>query len=100
MLKAGLISIALNAGLLSFVSEGPPRFDIEKACAGLTAANSGIARPQQSCREDENKARVTLDGSWASYPAAERNRCVEAAGLVGAPSYVQVLTCLQLAKPN
>lgn len=100
MLNAGLISIALHAGLLTFVADGPPRFDIEKSCAGLTASNSGIPRPQQACREDESKAQSALAGRWASYPAGARNRCIESASLVGAPSYVQVLTCLEMAKPQ
>lgn len=99
MLNAGLISIALHAGLLTTVADGPPRFDIGKSCAGLTAGNSGIARPQQACREDESKAQSALTGRWASYPASARERCVKSASLVGAPSYVQVLTCLEMTKP-
>ncbi|KRE16541.1 hypothetical protein ASE63_15085 [Bosea sp. Root381] len=100
MLNAGLIAIAVNAGLLTFVADGPPRFDIEKSCAGLTARNSGIARPQQACHDDESKAQTALAASWANYSAADRNRCVESASLVGAPSYVQVLTCLEMTKPK
>jgi hypothetical protein len=100
MWNAGLISIALHAGLLTFAADGPPRFDINKSCAGLTAQNSGIARPQQACREDENKAQSALAGRWAGYPAGARDRCVKSASLVGAPSYVQVLTCLEMTKPQ
>jgi len=100
MLNAGLISIALHVGFLTFVADGPPDFDIEKSCAGLTAGNTGITRPQQACREDERKAQSELARSWASYPAAERNFCIESASLVGAPSYVQLLTCLQIAQPK
>ena len=100
MLNPSLIAIALNAGLVTLVADNPPRFDIEKSCAGLTAQNSGIQRPQQACHDDESKARSALTASWASYPAPERNRCVESASLVGAPSYVQVLTCLEMTKPK
>ena len=41
-------------------------------------------------------ARDSLAAKWAQYPAAKRNSCVEGAKLGTSPSYVQVITCLEM----
>jgi hypothetical protein len=69
------------------------------------STSSGPAgRPQyQAClgatRRHEQDARSKLEQDWSQYSAAQRNHCD---GLVtdlgGAPSYVELLTCLEMAK--
>lgn len=97
MIAAGLLSLSLSTGLLVPVADGPPRFDIEATCRTADAGGSGGGRTTGACRDDERKAQASLVAKWASYRPASRNECVEATRLGGVPSYVQVLTCLELA---
>ena len=61
--------------------------------------SSAIAsRDENSCNQDEETARATLGKVWAQYTTAQRRDCVQLTSLGGPPSYVEVLTCLEMAK--
>lgn len=100
MIHAALVVLSLGSGLVVPVAEGPPRFDIEKSCRQTGDPGMKVDRPIQSCRDDERKAEVDLQQRWASFPAGQRSTCVQGASLGGPPSYVQVLTCLEMAGPK
>lgn len=100
MLIVSLVSLSLAAGPIVPIADGPPRFDIERSCRQVADPGMGVGRPAGACRDDERKAQEQLQRQWTSYPAASRNTCVEGASLGGPPSYVQVLTCLEMAAPK
>ncbi|SEF89590.1 hypothetical protein [Bosea lathyri] len=97
MIIAGLVALTLSSGLLVPIADGPPRFDIEQTCRNAGEPAVAGRPPNQACRDDERKAETTLQQRWSQYPAASRVTCVESTGLGGPPSYVQVLTCLEMA---
>ena len=43
-------------------------------------------------------ARSKLDKDWSQYSAAQRSQCDDLVTTGGAPSYVELLTCLEMAK--
>lgn len=91
--------IALTvASQLTLVADGVPTFDINQSCRA--AASTGVSpdRNAESCRRDEQSAREELAKAWSGYSAAERARCTSLVRLGGAPSYVELLTCLDMAK--
>jgi hypothetical protein len=47
---------------------------------------------------DEQSARTTLVAQWESFAASDRVSCAQSEDAGGAPSYVELLTCLQMAK--
>lgn len=96
MIAAGLLSLSLSTGLLIPVADGPPRFDIEAGCKGVAAAGGTAS----ACRDEERRAQASLETKWASFRPANRTECLEASKLVGTPSYVQLLTCLEIAASN
>lgn len=96
MIAAGLLSLSLAPGLLVPVADGPPRFDIEASCRGVASAGG----TPSTCRDEERRAQASLEAKWASFRPGNRNECLEAAKLVGTPSYVQLLTCLEIAATN
>jgi hypothetical protein len=60
---------------------------------------SGPARANRAaCQHDENDARTKLEQEWTRYNAAQRSQCENFAGRDRAPSYVELLTCLEIAK--
>src|SRR5262245_53826724 len=93
-----LFPIILTATQMVLVADSVPKFDVERTCRA--ASVSGVpGRDSASCQRDEQDARSTLEKDWSRYSAAERSQCD---GLVinpgGAPSYVELLTCLEMAK--
>ena len=52
----------------------------------------------KTCMSDESSARDKLTQQWASFPPGNREHCERVAALGQLPSYVELLTCLQMAK--
>lgn len=99
MIIAGLLSVSLSTAPILAVADGPPRFDISASCRDVGKATDGIGRPVSACVGDEERARDQLSAKWSQYPASRRETCVQGARLGGPPSYVQVITCLEMSKP-
>jgi hypothetical protein len=76
------------------IASGPPNFDIARTCRGATGE---IGRTPKTCLYDEESARSELAKGWSGYPPAERTRCSELASLPEFESYVELITCLELA---
>jgi hypothetical protein len=51
----------------------------------------------KSCIRDERNARKVLVKSWARFASQDQMKCTEETNLDGTPSYVELLTCLQIA---
>jgi hypothetical protein len=50
------------------------------------------------CKRDEEDAHSKLQQDWAQYSPAQRTGCVRFSSLGSSPSYVELLTCLEMAK--
>ena len=48
--------------------------------------------------ETNKDARSRFEKDWSQYSAAQRSQCAGFAALDRAPSYVELLTCLEMAK--
>lgn len=76
------------------VSDTLPNFNVEPSCrGGLT--NPGDNARYEQCLKEEAGAKTTLQAGWSKFPAADRVACADTARL-GTPSYVELLTCLQM----
>jgi hypothetical protein len=77
-----------------------PKFDIARSCKLDVAATAGLAVDQsiKSCMNDEQKAKRQLASQWSKFPAAGRASCTSEESIGGTPSYVSLLTCLQLGQ--
>jgi hypothetical protein len=89
----------LGVQLLSPVSETVPTFNVEPSCKGAAAASAQmvLAQSYSACMDEEKLAREQLVSSWQSFTAANRTRCTEESSGEGLSSYVELLTCLQIA---
>jgi hypothetical protein len=75
-----------------------PDFNIEPTCRSAAAAAIAPDRGMDACRTDEREARAKLEQDWHSYPAKQQADCIRLSFLDGQPSYVEVLTCLEIAR--
>lgn len=94
-----VFAAALLAGAPSASAAGAlPNFNIEPGCRAATTAAVSPNRDENACKADENTARAKLKEEWGQYNASQRDHCVRLSSLGGSPSYVELLTCLELAK--
>lgn len=92
--------IILGSQLVIPAADRIPKFDIARSCKLDIAATAGLSVDQsiKSCVDDEQKARRQLGGQWSKLPAASRQSCISQEGVGGVPSYVSLLTCLQMGQ--
>jgi len=48
------------------------------------------------CLRSEREAREQLTREWANFSAADRAQCTQTASMGGLPSYVELITCLEV----
>jgi hypothetical protein len=92
--------ILLSSQLIVPIADGVPKFDIARSCKLDVAATAGLAVDQsiKSCMNDEQKAKRQLASQWSKFPAAGRASCISEESIGDTPSYVSLLTCLQLGQ--
>lgn len=95
-----------------------PRLDVEKTCHaaqplfgnedttaptktanGGNLGNSGETDTYQNCMQSESAAKKSSAELWSKVDAADRGNCVGLSRMVY-PSYVELLSCLQMYDPT
>jgi hypothetical protein len=95
-----LMPIILTASHIVLAANGVPNFDVGRTCRPAAVAGVMPGRDSSACQNDENDARKKLQQEWNGYSPAQRKQCAGFAGLDSAPSYVELLTCLEMAKQS
>jgi hypothetical protein len=85
--------IALNLSSSHVLADDLPNYDLAPSCRIETVTAAG----DRSCMRDEQTARATLLEQWSQFAPSDRTRCQQLEESGGAPSYVELLTCLQEA---
>ncbi|HZP69522.1 MAG TPA: hypothetical protein VFB29_06210 [Pseudolabrys sp.] len=93
-----LLPVLFTASQLVLVADTLPKFDAAKACRAAAEASVSLGRSADDCKRDEEEARVQLSRQWDRYTATQRKDCVRLSSLGNSPSYVELLTCLEMAK--
>jgi hypothetical protein len=91
-------TIVAGAHLIVAVADQVPTFDIARSCKLDTAATAGdsVQQSLNNCVDDENRARQQLGSQWSKFSVASKAQCIPLEGIGGDPSYVSLLTCLQM----
>jgi hypothetical protein len=85
------------AAQLLLVADRPPTLNVEPSCRA--AERSGIdGRTADNCMRGENEAKTTLNDKWAQFSARQQARCTTLVQMGGPPSYIELLTCLEMAE--
>ena len=85
------------AAQLLLVADRPPTLNVEPSCHA--AARSGIdGRTADACMRGEDLAKGTLNDKWSQFSARQQARCTSLVQMGGPPSYVELLTCLEVAE--
>jgi hypothetical protein len=92
------LPIILTASHMLLVADAVPKFDVEKICRPAAEASVSPGRGSGDCQRDEKDALAKLEQDWPQYNTAQRAECVRFSALDHLPSYVELLTCLEMAK--
>ena len=76
------------------VSDTVPKFDIVRECRFEGGSTVGFDR----CSEGEGAALRELQQAWAQFADADKRNCIAATTIGGFASYVDLLTCLEMAR--
>jgi hypothetical protein len=91
------IGTTLLAVTVLVAAGGVPIFNVEPSCRDVAARASPVGS-MEICMRKEQQARDRLLGDRAQFTPAERSDCVDLATLADEPSYVALLTCLELRR--
>jgi hypothetical protein len=87
--------MTLSSQLIALADE-VPSYDVAATCR-IEAQAVATAGTAATCVTQEQQARKTLVDQWAQFAPESRTSCMQAqAGF--SPSYVELITCLQMSK--
>jgi hypothetical protein len=76
------------------VSDTVPTFDVVRECRFEAGSTVDFNR----CSQDEAAALQQLKNEWPRFVGADKNACVGETTIDGFASYVELLTCLEMAR--
>lgn len=94
---AALAAMTLGSPLMA-APERLPQFDLVKSCQSGGALWGSPRQASESCVRSEQEARTTLEKSWSEIIPADRMNCSLLVSTGGPPSYVELLSCVEMAR--
>jgi hypothetical protein len=88
-------ALSVSSHLLAAAHE-PPTFNVEPSCGAAGQVAIAPGRDKEACLRDERAARDQLAKNWDGYPAGDREKCTSLSTMGGPPSYVELISCLEL----
>ncbi|KQQ31736.1 hypothetical protein ASF53_03345 [Methylobacterium sp. Leaf123] len=93
---------ALSLGLVcgaAQAEDGPPKLDVEATCQSAQRVQKTLSDTvsPDACLNSERGAERDLKTRWSQFPSAAKTQCSQQFQAGGFPSYVELLTCLELA---
>ena len=73
-----------------------PALNVQATCRATPAVTLDQQSTYDNCMRSENAARDRLNKSWGKMRADWRSTCLKTTTLGGIPSYVELLTCVEM----
>jgi hypothetical protein len=83
---------------LTAVADDPPNLDVTATCAAAAQFSISTGRGKEACLGDESTAQATLAQNWSKYKADDKDQCVGTVNTGGPPSYVELLSCIEILR--
>lgn len=97
-MPARILVAVFFAAAPAFAADGVPQLDMKPGCRAAADSAASIKRDFDSCLKSEEGARDKLKAAWKEFPAEDRTRCTGMTKTGGPPSYVELLTCVEMAR--
>jgi hypothetical protein len=96
-MSALLQVIAVGSNLV-LVADKVPELKYERSCRAAVEAAAMPNRNQDACLQDEKAAKAKLQQEWGEFTGTQKSHCVKLSTTGGFPSYVELLTCVEMSK--
>jgi hypothetical protein len=103
---ADSLTLVIASHLVIAVADRVPVLNVEQTCRG--AAQVAVpkadgqmptaAEMRATCLGKENGARDQLVRQWTDFTGEHRTSCVRSTAAGGIPSYIELLTCLEISE--
>ncbi|MCJ2133713.1 hypothetical protein MKK69_06450 [Methylobacterium sp. J-026] len=101
MKRLPTVAAAILLGALASPAraDAVPNLDVEQTCRSAQVTNTSISDKANydGCLRSEREARKEAENHWGSYSPAAKRQCEDQFKAGGYPSYVEMVTCLELA---
>jgi len=74
------------------IADTAPKFDIAREC------QFGSKEEQKRCTDEETQARDQLQTEWIQFSPSDKTLCNRETSIDSAPSYVELITCLEMER--
>ena len=95
--RSALAAVMAAAFVTAAHAAEVPKLDVSSTCRPL-GGDKSLQINTDRCFKSEQEARDQLTRQWASFPAANRALCTQTATMGGMPSYVALITCLEMKR--
>jgi hypothetical protein len=93
-----MAAMALCSQVTLVLADEVPTYDVAATCHAESKGDPG-AGIAAACLTQEQSARETLARQWNQFTAQSKTTCMQTeTDVAGVRSYVELLTCLQIAK--
>jgi len=91
-------ALTLATNLLTVAADKVPTLKVEPSCKAAGVEGVITGRTAESCLNDEHSARDELNKNWSSFSSDDKNHCLSMVSTGGSPSYVELLSCLEMSR--
>lgn len=92
-----LLVLIGGSAAMAAASDSVPRLDPSASCRGASRGGDPQA-DLKNCLQEEQGAHDQLVKEWSTFASSDRASCVDLSTMGGESSYVELLTCLEMAK--
>ena len=98
--RIALIATSLGLQTAAALADSPPKLDVAPSCAAAARGAVSAGRDKDACLADERTAENALAQNWSKYNAADKTQCIGNVRTGGPPSYVELLSCLEIMRDS
>lgn len=91
-----LPAIFLQSSLLLPVADSIPHVNYGQTCRIESQATGSSDQDREACDRDEEAALTQLKKQWSTYSSSDKGNCLQSTTAGYLPSYVELLTCLEM----
>jgi hypothetical protein len=93
-----LLPIIAATAHLWLTADRMPQLNIDPSCHAAATAAIAPNSNESNCKRQEEAARAKLEQTWGQFSNSLQSHCARLSTLGGYPSYVELLTCLEIGK--
>jgi hypothetical protein len=92
----GVVFQLLEFQICGASADTVPALDVRQSCNAAARGSVIEGRDTEACMNDERAAQDQTKQNWSKYSTSDKTQCVGMVRQGGPPSYVELLSCLEM----